>query len=225
MGRSRSASWSPLPAKRARPTDAGAAAVAPHKTPQKRPKLQAPPKGEFSPSLRAAPGRWCLRLALSFSLLSISWVAGGRRGAALIAAAGVKLPPPKTRAASRSPGTVATPAQRAPPRATPEVDLLASQVLPLKLKHLEDLFLAFQTVYGIARSRGLRTTYTNLRQGVQEAWGKRFLVSLSCRQSPPACFQHTMPALPGTCHKHTPTRHFCCSSAGVTRGPAADAPS
>eukprot|EP00887_Chlorella_sp_A99_P005352 scaffold1.g5352.t1 len=116
-----------------------------------------------------------------------------RRGAAMLAAAGVPLPaaasPPRlstkkeysahkaAQAAERPEsqergGSVAPPASQQRPR-----DPLLLQCLPKKFEVLVDMFAALQTVHEMMRRRGGRTTYQTMREAVEEACGRRFLMS------------------------------------------------
>jgi len=115
--------------------------------------------------------------------LVIPGVAGGRRGAALLRAAGVTDPPAANGDLIASPGdTSFTRGDLKRKASAPEnnntvpKDPLEKQCLPAKLSALEEIFMAVTTVYEMLRRRGKRTTFSNMKAAVEEASGRRFMV-------------------------------------------------
>jgi hypothetical protein len=159
------------------------AAEAPN-PPAKKPRI---PKGKFIRCTIAH--NFACKLDLPVSLLRFfrstfeitilsPTLAGGRRGAALLAAAGGKQQSKDaTISLQEALGRAATmPAEVRPsrPAAHAANRPLLTQKLPPKLLALKDAFVAVQTVYEMLRRRNKRTTFANLQPAIEEVSGRRF---------------------------------------------------
>ena len=135
--------------------------------------------------------------------------AGGRRGAALLLAAGVtgakeyqKKPESAPRGIRSAQDSAPSPATRSQKMnnsalAQPQ-DPLLRQRLPEKLLILKELFSGLQTVYDMLRRRNRRTTFANLKSAVEEA-SKRdssAAASSGCYRSFRRSLQRVLPFLP-----------------------------
>ncbi|KFM26080.1 hypothetical protein F751_6231 [Auxenochlorella protothecoides] len=105
-----------------------------------------------------------------------------RRGLALLAAAGVeyKAPSPSPRGdegvapSPQSPSPEPTKGKSPRKRGADPGSL--QQPLPKKLAVYKDMFVAVQTVHGMMKARGARTTFQTIRPAVEEACSRRFTV-------------------------------------------------
>ncbi|KAL6769662.1 CDT1 [Auxenochlorella protothecoides x Auxenochlorella symbiontica] len=105
---------------------------------------------------------------------------GARRGLALLAAAGVeyKAPSPSPRGdegvapSPQSPSPEPTKGKSPRKRGADPGSL--QQPLPKKLAVYKDMFVAVQTVHGMMKARGARTTFQTIRPAVEEACSRRF---------------------------------------------------
>lgn len=115
----------------------------------------------------------------------------GRRGLALLSAAGVPAPPaaelesatslnrssPQTSKRDETPRRSPKHEIKQKTRSGPEFRALLQQPLPSSYAVLEDFFSALQLNYGMLRKRGQKCTYQSLRTAVEEHTGRRFQVS------------------------------------------------
>ena len=106
---------------------------------------------------------------------NLFFIAGGRRGAALLIAAGVKKASKEKLVNFQETRSVAL-ASRMPRLDRGLIsDPITSQPLPPKLSALKDIFIAIQTVYDVLRRRNKRPTFSNLKPAVEEVSGHRFV--------------------------------------------------
>ncbi|KAL4430779.1 hypothetical protein ABPG75_006035 [Micractinium tetrahymenae] len=172
----------------------------------------------------------------------------GSRGAAYLSAAGIALSsPPASPAVALKPPTLsskkesaAKAARLAEVQAAAPASLLRSagarrnplmrQALPSKLTALLDMFAGLQTVYEVARKRGQRTTYQNLRAAVEEASGRRFLLThvAQLQRLLPEAVQLEWVRLPVAAHSSRTEAHLlialdtaAAAEAAVSEGAAA----
>ncbi|PRW58263.1 CDT1 chloroplastic [Chlorella sorokiniana] len=155
----------------------------------------------------------------------------GSRGAAFLAAAGIALPtadaPPKlstkkesaVKARRQAAQEEAAAAKPASPRRNP----LLQQELPRKLQALLDMFGGLQTVYEVMRKRGQRTTFQNMRQAVEEASGRRFLLThvAQLKQLLPEALDVEWVKLPVAAHTSRTEAHLLITLNSEAAGEAA----
>ncbi|KAI7838998.1 hypothetical protein COHA_007238 [Chlorella ohadii] len=160
----------------------------------------------------------------------------GSRGAAFLAAAGIAMPaapaadaPPKLstkkESAAKARRVAAHEDAAATKPASPRRNPLLQQALPRKLQVLVDMFAGLQTVYEVMRKRGQRTTFQNMRQAVEEASSRRFLMShvAQLKHLLPEAIELEWVKLPVAAHASRTEAHLLITLNGVAAGEAAAA--